>query len=537
MSAPSGGRAFPVPSGAPRRPSFWLVAPVVSMAAFMEVLDISIANVALQHIAGDLAAGQDESTWVLTSYLVTNAIVLPLSGWLSTLLGRKRFLLACIAGFSVSSLACGLAPSLAVLILCRAVQGLTGGGLQPVAQAILNDEAQPAQRAMAFALFGMAVVAAPAIGPTLGGWITDNYDWRWVFLINVPVGAVLFFLLSTLVSDPPDFAAERRRRLRQGIRVDYVGLGLLALGLGCLQVVLDRGQEEDWFGSRFILAMAIASGLGMVLFVVWELLRDDPIVDLRLLANRTFAVSNLLMLMLGFVLLGTTVLLPELVQQLYGYTATDAGLVISPGGLTILVLLPLVGRLLGVVDVRAIIAFGLVVSIAALFNMGYFWPGSSYAQFMWARVLQGVGLAFLFIPINTVAFSDLPRAASSNAAAIINLSRNIGGSIGISVVTTGIARGGQAHQVTLIEHVTPESPIYHALLDRLVSSFIREGLPASEALRHAEAQIYLQVQQQAQLLAFLDDFRWLALAFLVLLPLVLLLKPLPGGRSVELVHH
>ena len=281
---------------APRRPSFWLVASVVSMAAFMEVLDISIANVALQHIAGDLAAGPDEVTWVLTSYLVTNAIVLPLSGWLSTVLGRKRFLLACIAGFSVSSLACGLAPSLAVLICFRAVQGLTGGGLQPVAQAILNDDAQPSQRAMAFALFGMAVVAAPAIGPTLGGWITDNYDWRWVFLINVPVGAVLFFFLSMLISDPPEFAAERERRLRQGIRVDYVGLGLLALGLGCLQVVLDRGQEDDWFGSSFILLMAVASGVGLVLFLVWELLREDPIVDLRLLTNRTFAVANVLML-------------------------------------------------------------------------------------------------------------------------------------------------------------------------------------------------------------------------------------------------
>lgn len=521
---------------ASRRPSFWLVAPVVSMAAFMEVLDISIANVALQYIAGDLAAGPDEATWVLTSYLVTNAIVLPLSGWLSTVLGRKRFLLACIAGFSVSSLACGLAPSLAVLICFRAVQGLTGGGLQPVAQAILNDDAQPSQRAMAFALFGMAVVAAPAIGPTLGGWITDNYDWRWVFLINVPVGAVLFFFLSVLIADPPDFIAERTRRLRQGIRVDYVGLGLLALGLGCLQVVLDRGQEDDWFGSSFILLMAVVSGVGLVLFVVWELLREDPIVDLRLLTNRTFAVANVLMLMLGFVLLGTTVLLPELVQQFYGYTATEAGLVISPGGFTILILLPLVGRLLGVIDVRVIIGFGLVVSIAALYYMGYFWPGSSYTQFMWARVFQAVGFAFLFIPINTVAFSDLPRSASGNAAAMINLSRNIGGSIGISVVTAGIARGEQAHQVPLIEHITAQSPAYRTAIERLVASFTQAGLGPTEALRHAQAAVYQQVQQQAELLAFLDDFRWLALAFLALLPLVLLLKPLGTESPAPPLH-
>ena len=273
-----------------------------------------------------------------------------------------------------------------------------------------------------------------------------------------------------------------------------------------------------------------------MLFLVWELLREDPIVDLRLLTNRTFAVANVLMLMLGFVLLGTTVLLPELVQEFYGYTATDAGLVISPGGFTILILLPLVGRLLGIVDVRVIIAFGLVVSIAALYYMGYFWPGSSYMQFLWARVFQAVGFAFLFIPINTVAFSDLPRTASSNAAAIINLSRNIGGSIGISVVTTGIARGEQAHQVALIEHVTPQSPFYRSIIDQLVSTFVREGLSASEALRHAEAQVYQQVQQQAQLLAFLDDFRWLAVGFLVLLPLVLLLKPLPPGGTPPPAH-
>ena len=536
MSGTSGALPRCAQAGSQPRPSFWLVAPIVSMAAFMEVLDISIANVALQHIAGDLAAGQDESTWVLTSYLVTNAIVLPLSGWLSTLLGRKRFFLACIAGFSVSSLMCGLAPNLAALICCRAVQGLTGGGLQPGAQAILNDEAPPAQRAMAFALFGMAVVAAPAIGPTLGGWITDNYSWRWIFLLNVPVGIALLLFLSALISDPPDFTAERRRRLSEGIRVDYVGFGLLAVGLGSLQIVLDRGQQDDWFGSSFILLMAIAAGLGLLLFTVWELLREDPIVDLRLFGNRSFAVANVLMLMLGFVLFGTTVLLPEMVQQLYGYTATDAGLVISPGGFTILVLLPLVGRLLGKIDVRLIIGAGVLASAAALYHLGGFWPGSSYLQFMWARVYQAVGIAFLFIPISTVAFADLPRSASSNAAALINLSRNIGASIGISVVTTMLARSEQAHQVTLVEHVTALDPVFRERLDQLITQFSAAGLGPVEALHHAQALIYQQVQQQAQLLSFLDDFRWLALAFLALLPLVLLLKPLSPGTAAPLAH-
>jgi MFS transporter, DHA2 family, multidrug resistance protein len=516
--------------------SFWLIAPVVALAAFMEVLDISIANVALRHIAGDLSAGQDESTWVLTSYLITNAIVLPVSGWLSIVLGRRRFFLGCIAGFSVTSLLCGLAPNLTLLILFRALQGLTGGGLQPAAQAILSDAAPPEKRGMAFALYGMAVVFAPAIGPTLGGWITDHFTWRWVFLINVPVGVILVFLIQALVADPPDLVAERQRRLRAGIRIDYIGFGLLALGLGALQVVLDRGQQDDWFSSPFITTFAIASGLGLLVFVVWELYQPDPIVDLRLLGQRNFAIANLLMLMLGFILFGSTVLIPQLVQALFGYTATDAGLVISPGGFAIMMMLPVVGRLVGIVDVRILIIIGLALSSAALYHLGGLSLDADYDAFMWARIYQTIGLAFLFIPINTVAFIGLPRAKSSLGSAIINLSRNIGGSFGISLVTTVLARETQRHQHHLVEHVTPLDPDYQARVDQLTDLLEQKGHAAGEALRMAQALVYDTVQNHASMLGYLDDFRILALLFALLIPLVFLLKKSTAGGPVPPVH-
>jgi DHA2 family multidrug resistance protein len=514
---------------AARVTSFWLIAPVVALAAFMEVLDISIANVALRHIAGDLSAGQDESTWVLTSYLITNAIVLPASGWLSSVLGRKRFFVGCIAGFTASSLICGLAPNLTMLIVFRALQGLTGGGLQPGAQAILNDAAPPEKRGMAFALYGMAVVFAPAIGPTLGGWITDHASWRWVFLINMPVGVLLTFLILALVADPPALVAERKRRLRAGVRIDYIGFALLALGLGALQVVLDRGQQDDWSGSSFITAFAIISGVGLLFFVVWELHQPDPIVDLRLLGRRNFAIANLLMLTLGFTLFGSTVLIPQLVQTLFGYTATDAGLVISPGGFVMLLALPVVGRLVGTVDLRILITIGLLASAAALYHLSGFSLDADYDAFMWARIYQTVGLAFLFIPINTVAFVGLAHDKSSAASAIINLSRNIGGSFGISRVTTMLARQSQGHQGYLVGHVTPLDPAYQGWIDQLTDLLMQKGHAAGEALRMAQGIVYATVQDQASMLGYLDDFRLLALIFVLVIPLVFLLRKPEGA--------
>jgi DHA2 family multidrug resistance protein len=503
----------------------WLVAPVVALAAFMEVLDISIANVSLQHIAGDLSASQDESTWVLTSYLVTNAIILPVSGWLSSVMGRKRFFLACIAGFSASSLLCGLAPSLGLLIVFRAIQGLTGGGLQPSAQAILADTFPPRQRGMAFALYGMAVVFAPAIGPTLGGWITDTVSWRWVFLLNVPVGIVLTMLVTAMVEDPPALIKARLEKLKQGFRIDYFGFAFLTLGLGLLQVVLDKGELDDWFSSPFILWTSIASGISLIAFVLWELGQKDPIVDLHLLMERNFGVANLLMFMLGFILLGSTVLLPELVQRLMGYTATQAGLVITPGGFAIILIMPLVGKAISIVDSRHLIALGLVISTLALYNMTGFDLQTDYATFMWARVYQALGLSLLFIPINTAAYRGIPTEKSSAASALINVSRNLGGSFGISLVTTLLSRQSQTHQTVLVAHATPYDPAYASTIGALTERFHSQGGSLAEAGTHAVGQVYGMIAQQALMQAFIDDFRLLAVVFFLLIPVVYVMRP------------
>ncbi len=508
----------------------WLIAPVVALAAFMEVLDISIANVSLQHIAGNLGASQDESTWVLTSYLVTNAIVLPISGWLSGVMGRKRFFMTCIIGFSITSMLCGMAPTLTTLIVFRALQGLTGGGLQPSSQAILSDAFPPAKRGMAFALYGIAVVFAPAIGPTLGGWITDNFSWRWVFLINVPIGFILFTLVEALVNDPEHLIKAREQRRRAGISIDYIGFSLLALGLGLMQYVLDRGQQDDWFNSTLITSLTLVSVSAVVLFVFWELRQDDPIVDLRLLADRNFAVANLLMFLLGFILLASTALLPIYVQSLLGYTSLDAGLVISPGGFAIMLMMPIVGRLVTRVDVRALIATGLVITGTALLYMAHFNTLIDYDTVALARIWQALGLAFLFIPINTAAYLNVPMAKSSNASALINLARNVGGSVGISLTTTLLAQRSQFHQSVLVDRTSHFNPIYQDHLHTLAAAFAARGASAGHALMQAQDALYHTIQQQASMLAFIDDFRVLGLLFLGLIPFVMLLQRVrPGG--------
>jgi DHA2 family multidrug resistance protein len=502
----------------------------VGFAAFMEVLDISIANVALQHIAGSLSASQDESTWVLTSYLVTNAIVLPISGWLASTIGRKRYFIACIAGFSTTSLICGTAPSLAALIVARGLQGITGGGLQPNAQAILTDTFPAARRGLAFALYGIAVVFAPAIGPTLGGWITDNFSWRWVFLINVPVGIVLSLLATRVLADPPELVARRKARLGAGLSLDYVGFALLVVGMGALQIVLDRGQEDDWFGSAFITSLTVISAVSLFAFVVWELRRDDPIVDLRLLANRNFAVGNLLMFVLGFGLLATTTLLPLFVQTLLGYTATDAGLVLSPGGLALMLMMPAVGAVSGKIDARLLIAAGFAGTAMALYAMTRFDAKIDYATIAWARVHQSLPLALLFIPINTVALAAMPMAKSNNASAIINMVRNLGGSVGIALVTTLIARREQYHQSVLVEHVSSLSRRYETVVHALQQAYLRHSGSAVDALHQAQAQVYVMVQRQAALLSFNDSFWVMAAILAAMVPLVLLMrKPAPGA--------
>jgi MFS transporter, DHA2 family, multidrug resistance protein len=499
----------------------WLVAPVVALAAFMEIMDISIANVSLPHIAGDLSSSNDESTWVLTSYLVTNAVVMPISGWLSNTFGRKRFFLTCIAGFTISSLLCGVAPNLATLIILRAIQGATGGGLQPSGQAILADSFPPEKRGMASAIYGVAAVFAPAIGPTLGGYITDSYSWRWIFLINVPVGIALFFLVTALIHEP------KVARSKQGsFSVDWWGFGFVALSLGCLQVVMDRGQEDDWFGSSTILSLSLASAAAFLLLIWWELRNPHPIVNLRLLRSPDFAVSFVLMLLLGFMLLGSTYLVPAYTQSLMGYRAVDAGMVLTPGGLLIIALLPFIGRLINKVDVRFLIGTGLTICGLGLWWMSNFYLDASFKVIMLARMAQASGLAFLFIPINTLAFRGIPREQTNNASALVNLARNFGGSIGISFASTLVTRRAQFHQSRLTESLQGLNPNYHDYAAGVGSYFGGADTAGTTAA------IYQGAVQQATLLAYLDDFKVLGLIFLCCLPILLFVKPGKGGAAV-----
>src|ERR1700731_3306927 len=499
----------------------WVIAVTVTLATFMEVLDTSIANVALPHISGNLSAGADESTWVLTSYLVSNAIVLPLSGWLSSLIGRKRFYMSCVALFTVSSFLCGLAPSLGVLVLFRILQGVGGGGLQPSEQAILNDTFSLEKRGMAFAVYGIAVVVAPTIGPWLGGWITDNFSWRWIFYINVPVGIISLLLTSVLVSDPPYM---KRASVKRGFRIDYIGIGLISLGLGSMQIILDKGQRDDWLSSNFIVCFFVLMIIGIVAGIFWELREKEPVVDLRMLKDRNFALSTLAMFFLGFVLYSSTVLIPQLLQQLLGYTAESAGKALSPGGAVIMCMMPVVGLLVSRVDTRILITFGCIVSASALFVMAGWDLGLDYGHAVRTRMLQSFGLAFLFIPINVAAFAYVPRDKTNMGTGIINLARNIGASVGIATVTTMLQRRSQVHQAQLMEHVNGLSAAYHNMLTATQLRLVSAGSGLSQAGSQAHGMAYNMVQRQAVMLAFIDNFKMLGIVFLAVIPAMLLLK-------------
>ena len=519
-AAPTAGSlAFAAPQ-AERHVNPWLIAITVTLATFMEVLDTSIANVALPHIAGGLSAGVDESTWVLTSYLVSNAIILPMSGWFSNLIGRKRFYMLCVLVFTASSFLCGLAPSLNTLILFRVLQGLGGGGLQPSEQAILADTFPPAKRGMAFAMYGMAVVLAPAVGPTLGGWITDNFSWRWIFYVNVPVGLLSIVLTSRLITDPPYL----REKKASGARLDYIGLGLLAVGLGALQVVLDKGQREDWFGSRFIVTLSLLSAAALILAVFWEWNHKDPVIDLHLFRERSFAVSNGMMFIVGFALLGTTLLLPLYMQTLLEYTAERAGLSLMPGGFVIMGLMPLVGFMLGKYQPRWLLVFGWGWTSFALFRMTHFDLEMDFRTAVMARVVQAVGLAFLFVPINTAAYSYLPREKNNQASGLINLARNIGGSVGISFVTTMLDRRAQFHQSRMAAHLNPGSMKMQAMLQGMSRTFTAHGSSPALAVQQSYKMIEEMVGRQAAVLSYMDNFKILAISALCMVPLTLLLK-------------
>jgi DHA2 family multidrug resistance protein len=505
----------------------WLIALSVTLASFMEVLDTSIANVALPHIAGGMSASEDEATWVLTSYLVSNAIILPLSSWFSFLMGRKYFYMTCVALFTLSSFLCGIAPTLGLLVFFRVLQGVGGGGLQPSEQAILADTFPPRQRGMAFAIYGVAVVTAPAIGPTLGGWITDNFSWRWIFFINIPVGIISLFLTSFMLEDPPYFVQQRAERRRTKLRVDYWGIIFIAIGLGFLQILLDKGERDDWLASGFIRTCALLAASGLITAVWWELRRKDPVVDLSLLKDRNFGLAALLMFMVGVVLLGSTVLIPQFVQLVMGYSATEAGLVLSPGGLLIMVLLPFVGFLLSRVEARWMIAIGLGITSLALIHMTTFNLDMNFRYVMLARCFQAAGLAFLFVPINTAAYAFVPPTKNNAASALINLARNIGGSLGISVVTTILDRRTQFHQARLTEHTTPLNPLFN----QAVHSVARLFGPAPSG-SGPYAILMRSLERQANTLSYIDCFWLLGLIFMALLPAVFLMKKTKPGRAM-----
>jgi DHA2 family multidrug resistance protein len=487
----------------------------------MEALDSSIANVAMPHIGGSLSASRDESTWVLTSYLVANAVVLPISGWIANRIGRKRFYMTCVLLFTMASLMCGLAPTLGVLVFCRVLQGAAGGGLQPSEQSILADTFPPAKRSMAFAVYGMAVVLAPVLGPTVGGWIVDNYSWRWIFFINIPVGILSLYLTNRVVEDPPYLAAIRKRK--EG--VDYWGLGLLVLSIGCLQVVLDKGQEDDWFSSRFITTCTAIAAIGLVIFIWRQLHVEHPILDLRLFAQRNVGTTMFVMFMVGVSLYSSTVLIPQFLQEIMGYSAEQAGMAVSSGGLALMFLFPVAGALAPKFDPRWLVAMGFTITTFGLYRMTGLDLNVPFSMAVSWRVVIALGLPFLFIPINTLCYAGVPQEKYNEVSGMSALMRNLGGSVGISFVTTMLVRLTQEHMAMLNAHTVAGNGPFDALRNGLAGALMKSGVGSMpDAMGQAGAQIYGMAQLQARLLAYVDVI-WIMVALTaILIPLPFLMK-------------
>jgi DHA2 family multidrug resistance protein len=507
----------------------WLIAVAVMSSTFMEVLDTTVVNVSLPHIAGSLSASTDEATWTLTSYLVANAIILPMTGWLAQRFGRKRLLMLSVSGFTVASFACGLAPSLGLLIIFRIIQGACGGGLQPLSQAILLEAFPPEKRGQAMAFWALGIVVAPMLGPVAGGWLTDNYSWRWVFYINVPIGVLALLLTQAFVSDPPYLRTEKRG-------IDYWGIGLLVLGIGALQIMLDKGQEDDWFGSHFIVVLAILAVIGLGGLILRELKAEHPIIDLGVFKYRSFAIGTFLMMIVGFVLYGSTVLLPLLMQELLGYTATHAGVTNLPRGLASFMIMPFVGILTSKVDNRKLLGTGLLASAAAMFLLSRLSLDVGFWNFWWPLMLQGAALGLVFVPLTTVTNDPIPLQRMGNATSIFNLMRNIGASIGISMVETIQYRKQQAHINMLGQHINSGNLQTQQMIASLRAYFISQGHDPATATHQAYGAVWGVLLRQASMLSYNDVFFILAMMFLAMFPLIFLMRKPKGGKGPAMSH-
>ncbi|MBI5205360.1 MAG: DHA2 family efflux MFS transporter permease subunit [Nitrospirae bacterium] len=505
----------------------WIIALTVMLPTLIEIIDTSVVNVSLDHIRGSLSAGIDESTWTITSYLVSNAIIIPMTGWLSRLFGRKRYLIFSISLFTVSSLLCGLSWNLQSLVIFRILQGMGGGALQPISQSVLLETFPPKQHGMAMAIFGVGIMFGPIVGPLLGGWITDNWSWHWIFFINIPIGFVSILMVLFFIVDPPYMK-------KMKMKIDYWGLAFLAIGLGCLQIVLDKGQTEDWFSSGFITWMAIISVSSLVLFIIIEFFAEHPIVNLKTFKNLSFTTGNLVMFFAFFNLFGSIVLLPIYLQTLMGYNATLAGMVLGPGGIATLIAMPLAGKLITKVNPKALLAFGLIVSGYSTHLMSQFNLLADFNTIIWPRIVLGVGMGFLFIPLTTMTMSSVRKEDMANASGIYNLLRNLGGSFGVAFVTTMIARRAQFHQVRLVEHLTPFDSNYQAATANASHLLQSKGMSAAASQQVGLSAIYGQFLRQASMMSFNDAFYLLSIFLILILPLVFLMKKSKGEAQAEM---
>jgi DHA2 family multidrug resistance protein len=507
----------------------WIVAIAVMFATFMEVLDTTVVNVSLPHIAGNLSASIDEATWALTSYLVANAIILPMTGWLASVFGRKRLLMASVAGFTISSFLCGLAPNLATLIVFRCLQGATGGAMQPLSQAVLLEAFPPKDRGKAMGFWGLGIVVAPILGPVLGGWLTDSYSWRWVFYINIPVGIASLVMTRLFIFDPPYIRQQSRR-------IDYWGIGMLAVGIGALQIVLDKGQEEDWFSSNMITTLAVLSAVTIVVFIIHQLQTDDPVVDLRVFKARTYAVGVFLMTVVGFVLYGSMVLLPIMLQTLLAYPPLQAGIAMAPRGIGSFFMMPTVGLLTGRFDPRKLLTLGLAVGGGTLLWLATLSLQAGYWDIFWPQLIQGAGMSLLFVPLTTVSMDPIPRERMGNATSLFNLMRNIGGSIGIAMTGTMLARRQQAVTTLLGANVTAYDATTRAMFEQTRAGFMAAGADPVTATNRTYGALFGMVQRQASMVSFVSIFQILGILFFLLIPLVLIMKRPKQGGEVTAAH-